>query len=298
MNSAKIPRISVVIPAYKAVDFIGRAIDSVWAQTFSPFEVIVVNDGSPDDTAEVVRQRDGHRVRLISQENAGPGAARNHGIREAQGDWIALLDADDTWAPDKLEKQAALISDDIGIVHCFISNALPIHLAPGEVTFDAMWERNYIGTSTVLMRKQAWEQVGGFDEDRNLMGAEDYNLWLRIIHSGYRVATLREPLAYYTPADDSIMTNVMQVVRAELLNIEKMSNLLALSDERVIAKQLEIWDEYGRTFLWQRDKPEARQMFSEILKRRPTTSALMHWMATFVPNAVLDLKRNLSSTTS
>lgn len=94
------------------------------------------------------------------------------------------------------------------------------------------------------------------------------------------------------------MTNVMNVVRGELLNVEKMAQQFNLSDEQVIAKQLEIWDEYGRTFLWQRDKSEARQMFSEILKRRPTTSALMHWMATFVPNAVLDLKRNLSSTTS
>lgn len=196
MNSAKIPRISVVIPAYKAVDFIDRAIDSAWEQTLPPFEVIVVNDGSPDDTAEFVQQRDGHRVRLISQENAGPGAARNHGIREAQGDWIALLDADDSWAPNKLEKQAALISDEIGIVHCFIADALPVHLPPGEVTFEAMWERNYIGTSTVLMRKQAWQDVNGFDEERALVGAEDYNLWLRVIGAGYRVATLREPLAF------------------------------------------------------------------------------------------------------
>ncbi|MCA9032131.1 MAG: glycosyltransferase family 2 protein [Planctomycetaceae bacterium] len=298
MNSATTPRISVVIPAYKAADFIGRAIDSVWAQTLSPIEVIVVNDGSPDDTAEFVQQRDGHRVRLISQENAGPGAARNHGIREAQGEWIALLDADDTWMPEKLERQSAQISDEIGIVHCFVSNGLPAHVPQGEVTFDAMWERNYIGTSTVLMRKQAWQDVGGFDEDRNLMGAEDYNLWLRIIHAGYRVATLREPLAYYTPADDSIMSNVMQIVRAELLNIEKSAEKFDLPESQAIAKQLEIWDEYGRTLLWQRDKPQARQMFHEILKRRPTTSALMHWMATFVPNAVLDLKRNLSSTTS
>ncbi len=295
-NSQNVPKISVVIPAYNAARFVHLAIDSAWSQTLPPHEVIVVDDGSQDGTAETIQNRDGHRVRVISQINAGPAAARNHGIREATGDWIALLDADDTWKPEKLARQATCVDNEVGIIHCFNTNDQPVHQPDVKVTFETLWNRNYIGTSTVLMQKVAWQAAGRFDEDRQLMGAEDYNLWLRIVGTGYQVVTLREELSNYTPADNSIMTNVSKVVQGELLNVERTAAHFKLPREMVVRKQIQIWDEYGRTFLWMRNKQAARKLFGNILKTKPNASAFLHWVATFAPDALLNWKRTLGST--
>lgn len=294
-DSRNPPRISVVIPAYNAAGFVSSAIESAWSQTLQPHEVIVVDDGSRDDTAAVVQSRDGHRVKLISQPNGGPASARNHGIREATGDWIAFLDSDDSWKPEKLERQSAYISDEVGLIHCFIDADSVCNHPQVTVDFEALWQRNYVGTSTVLMRKSAWEQVGGFDDDRALVGAEDYNLWLKIAGANWRIATLREGLSYYTPAPDSIMTQILQVVRAELLNVDRIAARFKIPQEMVQKKKVAIWDEYARTLLWMRNKPEARKLFGNILRTKPSAAALLHWMATFVPDAILNWKRNLKS---
>src|SRR5690348_3025712 len=102
--------ISVIIPAYNAANCIQRAIDSALAQTLPPREVIVVDDGSTDETPRLVVSY-GERVHLIQQSNAGPGAARNRAVRASRGEWLAMLDADDSWLPQKLERQLAYIGD-------------------------------------------------------------------------------------------------------------------------------------------------------------------------------------------
>ncbi|MCA9079846.1 MAG: glycosyltransferase family 2 protein [Planctomycetaceae bacterium] len=296
--SEKTPKFSVVIPAYNAADYVHRAVESALEQSYAPIEVIVVDDGSQDDTASVVKQRFGEPVRVFRQDNAGPNAARNHGIRESAGDWIALLDSDDTWHPEKLARQAACVSDGVGIVHCFNASDAAVH-KPGpehEVTFDLLWQRNYIGTSTTILLKKAWEHVRGFDEDRRLVGAEDYNMWLRVVHAGYRVVTLREPLTYYTPAPNSLMQQVLRVVQGEILNVEKIAEYCNLPEEMVQHKQVAIWNEYGRSLLWMRDKQEARELLANSLRQQPSAGTFLQWLATFMPDVVLDLKRNLRST--
>lgn len=110
---------STIIPAYNCADVIGRAIDSVLAQTCPASEIIVVDDGSADNTAEIVKAY-GDRVRYVRQENQGPSGARNRGIQQARSDWVAFLDADDVWYPDKLRRQAELINHapELGVVFC------------------------------------------------------------------------------------------------------------------------------------------------------------------------------------
>ena len=187
--------VSVVIPAYQCAGSIGEALDSVLAQTFSNYDVIVVNDGSPD-TAELERVLEPYRgkIRYLRQENGGPSAARNLGIRESRAKYIAFLDSDDAWLPGHLAKQVAMLEAGAGVALVY-SDALilrgdaPIGTAfaraPQDltVTFEALVaERCTIGTSTVVASRQALLDAGGFEERRRR--SEDFDLWLRMAHRG------------------------------------------------------------------------------------------------------------------
>ena len=286
------PQITVVIPAYNAEKTIATALRSVFDQTLRPAEVIVVDDGSTDGTTRVV-QTFAPDVTLLRQTNSGPAAARNHGIREAKSEWIALIDADDSWMPRKLEKQAKLLADDVALVHSNVVDSFD--QGSPEVTFEELWEGNVIGTSTVVLNKQVFDEVGGFDERRSLIGVEDYNLWLRIAATGKRIRTLQEPLSIYSRTDASLTKNVPKIVEAELFNLEVLKAKLKLSDEMSRAKRIRILEEYSKSLFYIRDLKRARDYYGELLQTRPTMSACVHWTATFLPVSVLNLPRRLAS---
>lgn len=179
-------RISVVIPTYNSASLVVEAIRSVLAQTVSAHEVIVVDDGSDDDTASRMAEF-GSSIRYIKKPNGGVSSARNRGIAEATGDLIGFLDADDVWHPRKLEIQLAILSDrpDIGLLgtgvyswpassHPGVSAILPVV----KVSFEQLLTKNRLGTSTVLIRSSIFQTVGNFDQ--SLQGPEDYDMWLRI----------------------------------------------------------------------------------------------------------------------
>lgn len=284
MNS---PKISVVIPAYNAEATVAKTLESVLAQSLPAHEVIVVDDGSRDNTSDVV-EKFAPQVRLIRQENAGPSAARNHGIREATGDWIALLDADDTWWPEKLEKQAAHLADDVALVHCYAS---PNDCYTHDMTFESLWVHNYIGTSTVVMSKALFEELGGFLEDRKYIGAEDYNMWLRLAGSGKRIVSVHELLSNYTPAEGSLSQQIAKVIKAELLNVDTIAEQYQISSEKVSKKKAALYEEYARALFWIRNLPMAREYYGKILGSRPSLKALGFWLATFLPESVLNIRR-------
>ena len=282
------PKISVVIPAYNAERTIVRTLESALAQTLPPHEVIVVDDGSRDGTPAVV-ERYAPRVRLVRQVNAGPSAARNHGVRVATGDWIALLDSDDAWLPQKLERQAQELGPDVALVHCYSIDE--IHRFSGELTFDRLWKHNHVGTSTVVMNKELFEQTGGFQEDRKFIGAEDYNMWLRLCATGKRIATVHEELSIYTPAENSLSQQVARVIEAELLNAEVIAKQYQLPASMLRNKQADLCEEYARALFWTRDLPLARKYWKNVLKLRPSATALLHYLATFVPASLLNARR-------
>lgn len=285
------PEISVVIPAYNAEKTIARTLESVLSQTHPLHEVIVVDDGSQDGTGDVVRAF-GSRVRYLKQANAGPAAARNHGVKVSTGDWIALLDSDDAWLPEKIAKQALKISDDVAIIHTYtLQDRLRTER---ELTFDVLWEHNHIGTSTVIFNKAVFEAVGGFGEDRALIGAEDYNLWLRMAATGKRIVTVREELAIYTPAENSLSQQTPKVIKAELLNMDLLADRFNLPVKMVRDKRAALLDEYAGALFWARDLPLARKYYRALLKDRPTAKNLGYWLATYVPVSVLNLPRSLS----
>ena len=179
--------VSVIIPTYNRKNLLKRALHSAISQTFVPQEIIVVDDGSSDGTKDWVLERF-PCVRYISQDNSGVSSARNRGIREAKGSWIAFLDSDDEWMPDKLEKQEIAINDskeawlchtnEIWIRNGIRVNQMKKHQKYGGDVFENCLDICRISPSSALIKKEVFEMVGLFDE--SLKVCEDYDLWLRI----------------------------------------------------------------------------------------------------------------------
>lgn len=198
------PTVSVVIPTYNSAKYLGQAIRSVLGQGHKDVQVIVIDDGSSDQTEEVVRVS-GSSVDYVRQANRGPAAARNRGIEISRGEFVAFLDADDYWLPGKLDRQVGLLSQQSDVTACH--TAFMVSQREGERgRVRRYWRRagyhpslrellrdDCVNTSTLMMRRAALSKVGWFDE--TLRTSEDWNLWLRLKLSGHRLYYLPEALA-------------------------------------------------------------------------------------------------------
>ena len=229
------PTVSVVIPAYNAASFIRRAIDSVLVQTAADLELLVVDDGSSDATLQVLAGY-GSRLRAVTQANAGPAAARNRGLAEACGRYVAFLDVDDWWLPDKLRQQVALLDSRPEIGFC--STATRVVHADGTPAGD--WPCGDVGTSLletlfvqaaavsgstsgVLARRELLLAAGGFDE--RLRGFEDPDLWIRLAaRAGY--ACVPQPLTVVVRTPGSVSSQLVRMRAATLASFRKNRALL------------------------------------------------------------------------
>ena len=222
--------VSVVIPTYNRCEFILQALASVAAQTRAPDEVIVIDDGSQDRTVQTVSERYPHVV-IRSHPNRGVSASRNLGIKLASSTWIALLDSDDRWHPQKLEKQLQLAArePDAELIHCdesWVRNGAPLnqkkyHRKSGGDIFAASLERCLISPSAAMIKRQLLLDVGLFDE--SLPACEDYDLWLRIC-ANRQVAFVDEKLVTkYGGHADQLSKRVWGLDR---FRIRALSNLV------------------------------------------------------------------------
>ena len=215
--------VSVTIPAFNAAASIGRAIQSVLTQTYPLIEVLIVDDGSQDKTGEIVRKAASHdrRVRLLTQENRGVAAARNLGIEHSRGDYIALLDADDVWFPEKLEKQVAVLDKSpstVGLVYAWSVQAHEDGTAPNLTrgtslegpVYLPLVHRNFLGNaSTPLIRRRCLALVGLFDthfRTLDAQGCEDWDLYLRIAER-YEYRVVPEYLVGYHQSPATMSAN-------------------------------------------------------------------------------------------
>ena len=191
-NTSVAPRVSVVIPAYNARSTIARGLASVFSQQYRDFEVIVVDDGSSDGTAEYLRKVYGSSLQVVSQTNRGAAAARNLGASLARGHYIAFLDADDEWHVEKLARQVAQLDRAPNAALCatrwtthVVGRTPPFNARTPIVncttqrleTFQEVFLDPYFGTPSVVMPRSVFERCGGFDE--SLPTAEDIDLWIR-----------------------------------------------------------------------------------------------------------------------
>lgn len=224
-------KVSVIIPNYNYGRFLQEAIDSALGQTHRPHEVIVIDDGSTDESRQILKGY-GDRIRVHFQKNEGVGAARNKGAEMSTGDLLAFLDADDYWFPRKLEKQIAELNTDpeIGLVHCGLQyvdekGELGAELLAGEAGSVALkllrFEPVILGPGgSTLVRKDVFLGVGGYDTNKDLHPSEDWELSYRIARK-YKFGFVKEPLLYYRQHGSGGHLNIARMERAMLLAFEK-----------------------------------------------------------------------------
>lgn len=199
------PLVSVIIPTYNHAHFLGRALQSVINQTHPNWEAIVIDNHSRDNTEEIVRSYRDPRITLLKIQNKGViSASRNMGIRAARGEWIAFLDSDDLWYPAKLEHCLAKLDEGFDLVchgERWLGEGRDREMFYGpeaRASYQSLlFDGNCISTSAVVVRREHLEAAGGFDEDPDVITAEDYDLWLRLARKGARIGFVHEILGEY-----------------------------------------------------------------------------------------------------
>jgi glycosyltransferase involved in cell wall biosynthesis len=212
-------RIAAIIPAYNSAHFLKGCIDSVLQQTCPLAEIIVVDDGSRDNTREIVESYPPDRVRYFWRPNGGLSAARNTGVQQTTSPWVGFLDADDRWEPRKIELQQKALAANPAAVLCYTGKlvALPDGRRAIADAFPAgrLWPRmryeNNITPSTVIMRRDVLEAAGGFDE--KLRACEDWDLWVRLGPQCKMVA-VHEPVTWYRMSDSSMSMEIDRMLTA------------------------------------------------------------------------------------
>lgn len=240
MTDPSFADISVIMPAYNVGSCIGRALESIARQTIPPREVIVVDDGSFDNTIETVKVAAAHMngisIRLFTQPNRGAGAARNLALTMASGKWVAFLDADDQWLPDKLQRSLAIMTQKnltmsshnlMGVntngEHLIDSRAG--YLRDPADPYGVLFLRGFISSSTVVVERQAVLDVGGFDPE--LRSAQDYELWLSLLAlPSTRFETFDDALLRYTLTETGITAQIDRKLWCSLRILERHIGIL------------------------------------------------------------------------
>ena len=305
--SSGAPVISVVIPAYNVAPFINETLESVFAQTFTDYEVIVVNDGSSDtDEFEGVIKPHLGRIKYLRQENRGASVARNTGLQSARGEFVAFLDADDLWLPNYLEEQmkfirargcdlacadATFFGDAAIESRTYMDTLMNDAPAADDVTFlqlvDA--ERSLI-TSGVVARRAPIMEVGLFDEA--LRNAQDLDLWLRLARSGTRLSYQRRVLLKYRCRPDGLTGDAVNSHRRELRVFDKIEQSYDLSPQErgktieVIRNRRALLEfELGKLHAAHGDEIQSRESFERADHlRRTWKTRLALWLNRVSPN--------------
>lgn len=307
--------VSVVIPAYRSERTIAETLESIKGQTRPPAEIIVVDDGSPDRSAEIAT---GYGVRVLTQENGGPAAARNRGILEARGDWIAFADADDIWEPTKLGRQwqAHELCPEAGVICCdfreFRDEVVVIPsffhweeahyfelertpLAPGVSHLRDFGEAFghaafFLFPSAVIVRRDLLLQAGLFDPAlRNC--TEDLDLLLRLL-ARTSLVTVEEPLMSYRLHENNASRDELRVLRGRVEVAEKVHNEPAAYPPGSVAQFARALPNdltgIGRLLLAKGDHAAARRELGRSLRLRISARALALWAVSWLDPRVVD----------
>ena len=324
MNSNN-PLISVVIPTYNCSQFIISAIHSVLDQSYENYEIIIVDDGSTDNTKEVLKPYiEEKKIQYVFQNNLGPSAARNKGIKLSKGEYIAFLDADDLWIPGKLEKQVNFLDNNknLGLVFSDTSifdeggvisdsflrlkkNLWKIPTSSdsknGRVflrnIFEDLIEENFIPTKTVLIRKKCIDELGYFDE--TLFSVEDRDMWLRIAQT-YGVGFINEPLAKKRQHKTNIGSNQQLALESQLRVINKMLEIypqLPPSNIKLIDRSIrDLHFSIGYMLFCERNLKQSRGHFVQSINDgRFDLRRYLYLMATFMPLKLIDLIKRVKT---
>ena len=287
--------VSVIVPAYNTAAYIGETLDSIFAQTYRDYEVIVVNDGSPDsDELERVLSAYQNRIRYVKQENRGLAGARNTGIRHATGEFFAFPDSDDLWLPDFLLEQVKFFRDnpsfDMACADCIYFGDTNLEgqswqaldpIDPPVTLEKILPTHGGAFASFVLLRREIVAKVGPFDEIEGAPGTlrllEDYNYWLRLLYCGGKWAYIPKVLGKRRVHSESLTYNQDVVVPCAIVALERFSRLLEPSGREAYLVKQEIARarsrlalDQGRRKLANRDYQGAKQAFREANQSVPS----------------------------
>lgn len=306
--------VSVVIPAYNCARTISAALESVQQQTLMPREIVVVNDGSTDDTESVLKTLSNEfpNLRCIGQTNGGPAAARNKGIDHAKGTWVAFLDSDDAWKPNKLESQFALIPNSQDL-H-WIAGSYDLHVASadglqkvaassitsemkrsGDGVYDGLKllsESSCIWTGTVVALRKSLLELDGFATD--LFGCEDSDLWRRMARRHRNIGYVTSPVADYTVAQSASITatNGKAVEPSQFTHYARIIADANSSDDPEERRMLENIamqkiNGYMTCLIRSGNTNQARWFISELKRRNLPTAKTRHRLASLIPGVFL-----------
>ena len=221
---------SIVIPTYNRSNDLSKAIKSILSQTYTNFEIIIIDDGSTDETASVIKSFGDPRIIYKYIENyGGPARPRNIGITLAKGEWVCFLDDDDWWASEKLEVCARYLNDQVDLLYHDLEI---IYVKPSRfkrkitkswqvkspVVFDLLLKGNAISNSSVIVRKGLLIKINGFNESREIISAEDYNAWIKIAQYSDNFLYLDQKLGYYLDQSFSISKRDMSIPTRYAIN--------------------------------------------------------------------------------
>jgi len=275
------PRVSVVIPLFNAERFIRETLDSVFCQTYRDFEVIVVDDGSTDRSPTMV-QTYGRDIRYVRQENLDVAAARNTGIRVSQGEFIAFLDQDDVWAPQKLERQVSVFEEmpDSHVVFCDM-----VRWYGGENTRHEKWRHRYnrravrgdmakalllrcsFQPSTVMVARACFEKGGYFDE--SLRVSSDWDMWLRLACLNYRFRYIEEVLCFYRDHGGNTFRSSEKMEKDRFRVLKKATERMPLSSSLKKKAYAKAHSESGLQFYHEGSYGRAYRHFREAFALDP-----------------------------
>ncbi len=240
-STRRSPRVSVIIPAHNRAWALPRAIDSVFEQDDTDFELLIVDDGSTDETPQLLSAY-GERVTVITQPNRGVSAARNHGIAASSGELIAFLDSDDYWLPGKLSRQVSFFDDHPEALICQTQeiwvrrgrrvNPKNRHAKPSGMIFEPSLELCLVSPSAVMVRRSLFDQAGLFDE--SMPACEDYDLWLRI-SAHHPVHLIDEPLIVKQGGHEDQLSAAPCLDKYRIYSIDKILRSGILSKSQRLA---------------------------------------------------------------
>ena len=243
-------KFSIIIPTYNRASLLRRCLDSLCNQTYQNFEVIVCDDGSTDNSKEVVAEFENRlQIKYIYEENwGGPARPRNNGIKKTSGEWICFLDSDDWWRKDKLEKCLPFLKDYDVVYHDLVmvsettiseidkAFVFKTRSLKGDMVRDLLINGNPIANSSVVIKKTIIDAVGEITEDRNLIAIEDFDYWIRITYFTNRFYYIQEPLGYYWIGSN--ISQKLSHIKKEEYFFNKHAPQLTIVDQKTAQKVL------------------------------------------------------------
>lgn len=300
------PRVSVIIPAYNVAGYISETLDSVLAQAYKNYEIIVINDGSPDtDKLEKALEKYLDEIIYIKQQNAGAAIARNTGIEKSRGELIAFLDADDVWLPEFLESQTRFLDEnDYEMVYSdaylfgdsYTKGRTFMEDAPssGVADFDGILStRCNVITSGTVVKKRNLLDVGMFEEEK--ISAHDFILWLKLAENGTRIGYQKIPLLRYRVLLSGLSGDLVQRSLREIEAFERVletmkidENQRRIAEERIENAKAEIDIIHGKSLLLQKQFEKAENYFEKAnLVKKSKKLRLISFLTRYAPHLML-----------